>query len=439
MDSDIFTPHLKKIQINPTLFSPGGGSGAKTAKNKTRKRKIRPEVNTEEVRAQLLQNIKERTANSVKTRPSIPIPPSSVSNTQSQSQSQSLSEPNQKISNKPLSEYELSIQYMQERKSQLTKQKRTRMKTPSTQSSVTVGGESKEEKGIIPLGIGTHTSTNITHRNIPLHETSVGSSPAPYKIDNAVPHGCLKGGLKKTYKNISSKIYPSNSRVQFTDIEPIGLPESSGITITYVSDQNIGNAIPSLDPIDLTLSDNTTTIDTLPENSNTKTVSLTTNSIQSTPEHRPSTSTPTLPEKSSENTTESMSSISSISSIYPTYTQNTQHIPSNPSSFGGGSSTGNRFHKVHKTYRLGKNSKSKIVSVFCKNVNMINGLKKMQTTIKNVSIPNMKRFLVKKSLISIGSSAPTDVIKHMYESCILSGDVVNHNDKVLLDNYLNNP
>ena len=67
MDSDIFTPHLKKIQINPTLFSPGGGSGAKTAKNKTRKRKIRPEVNTEEVRAQLLQNIKERTANSVKT------------------------------------------------------------------------------------------------------------------------------------------------------------------------------------------------------------------------------------------------------------------------------------------------------------------------------------------------------------------------------------
>ena len=419
MDADISPPHLKKIQINPTLFSPSGGS-SKTHKNKTRKRKPRPEVNTEEVRAQLLKNIKERTNNIVKGRPSIPLSPASSST--------SLPNTSPPLPNKPLSEYELSIQYMQERKTQLTKQKRSRNKpslspTTTTPSSDTVIN-SKDEKEMPPLLI--HKSSQLS--------TSI--TPAPYKIDTAVPHGCLKGGLKKTYKNISAKTYLPNTHVQFANIEPNDLPDSSGITITYISDQNIGNAIPSLEPVDLTNSPEQSTIDDTLLDTNTKTVSLTTNSIQLPPDN--STTQPS--HQSSDNIPEL-----SPSKVYPT---NIIDTSSNHSISGGGvggsmpnitrtPSNNPRCHKVHKTYRLGKNPKSKIVSVFCKNVNMINGLKKMQTTIKNVSIPNMKRFLVKKSLISIGSTAPTDVIKHMYESCISSGDIVNHNDKVLLNNYLN--
>ena len=37
----------------------------------------------------------------------------------------------------------------------------------------------------------------------------------------------------------------------------------------------------------------------------------------------------------------------------------------------------------------------------------------------------------------MGSTAPNDVLRMMYESCILTGDVKNENGDILVHNYLN--
>ena len=46
-------------------------------------------------------------------------------------------------------------------------------------------------------------------------------------------------------------------------------------------------------------------------------------------------------------------------------------------------------------------------------------------------------FLYKKSFIKVGSTAPDKVLRDMYESIILTGDVNNKNSHILIHNYMN--
>ena len=42
----------------------------------------------------------------------------------------------------------------------------------------------------------------------------------------------------------------------------------------------------------------------------------------------------------------------------------------------------------------------------------------------------------KHKLLKVGSAAPTDVLRSMYENSVLAGDVHNKNDDVLVHNYM---
>ena len=57
--------------------------------------------------------------------------------------------------------------------------------------------------------------------------------------------------------------------------------------------------------------------------------------------------------------------------------------------------------------------------------------------LKNVSIQEVKDYLRKHCLIKIGSNAPNDVLRKMYEDSILSGEITNKTKGTLLHNYLN--
>ena len=51
---------------------------------------------------------------------------------------------------------------------------------------------------------------------------------------------------------------------------------------------------------------------------------------------------------------------------------------------------------------------------------------------------NYKKYLIKNGFIKVGSVAPNDVMRKMYESAILvGGEIQNHNSENLLYNYLN--
>ena len=55
---------------------------------------------------------------------------------------------------------------------------------------------------------------------------------------------------------------------------------------------------------------------------------------------------------------------------------------------------------------------------------------------KQTPIEEVRRYLVKKGFIKVGSIAPNDVLRKMYETVsLICGEVENHNPDNLLYNY----
>ena len=91
--------------------------------------------------------------------------------------------------------------------------------------------------------------------------------------------------------------------------------------------------------------------------------------------------------------------------------------------------------KVKTTkYKLGKNGKK--ISILIKNNNTRKTVKEDLTKLKKKSIIDIKNYLRKHNLIKIGSSAPNDVLRHIYEQSILAGDINNKNNNNFLSNNL---
>ena len=91
--------------------------------------------------------------------------------------------------------------------------------------------------------------------------------------------------------------------------------------------------------------------------------------------------------------------------------------------------------KVKTTkYKLGKNGKK--ISILIKNNNTRKTVKEDLTKLKKKSIIDIKNYLRKHNLIKIGSTAPNDVLRQIYEQSILAGDINNKNNNNFLSNNL---
>ena len=90
-----------------------------------------------------------------------------------------------------------------------------------------------------------------------------------------------------------------------------------------------------------------------------------------------------------------------------------------------------------RKYTLGKSTKYKKIGVLIKGrqtkKNIIDSHKKIKLT----DINSIKKHLKKHGLLKTGSSCPDVVLRKMYESALLSGDVTNTNKDTLIHNFLN--
>jgi hypothetical protein len=92
---------------------------------------------------------------------------------------------------------------------------------------------------------------------------------------------------------------------------------------------------------------------------------------------------------------------------------------------------------IRRTYRLGKSKVFPRVSVLVSNKTVRKEINDKIHVIKETPMHEVRSYLVKNGFIKIGSSAPNDVLRRMYENLkIMNGDVKNHNTETLLYNFL---
>jgi hypothetical protein len=94
-----------------------------------------------------------------------------------------------------------------------------------------------------------------------------------------------------------------------------------------------------------------------------------------------------------------------------------------------------KIRKTHKKrFRIGKHDN--VVGVLLKNKQTQRHIQSQHLTLKQKSIGEIRKHLYDHHLLKIGSNAPPDVLRRMYEDSILTGDVKNTNEGVLLHNFM---
>jgi hypothetical protein len=92
---------------------------------------------------------------------------------------------------------------------------------------------------------------------------------------------------------------------------------------------------------------------------------------------------------------------------------------------------------IKRKYTLGKSNIKKKVGILIKNINTRKQITDSYKELKTHEISDVKKYLRNRGLIRIGNTTPHDILRKIYESSILSGDVTNNNKDILLHNLLN--
>jgi hypothetical protein len=95
-----------------------------------------------------------------------------------------------------------------------------------------------------------------------------------------------------------------------------------------------------------------------------------------------------------------------------------------------------RITRTYK-YKLGKRKDNKHIGLLIKNRETQKKIKQEVSQLKQQPIQDVKNFLREKNLIKLGSQAPNDVLRKLYEDSILAGEITNTNNNNLVHNYLN--
>jgi hypothetical protein len=89
---------------------------------------------------------------------------------------------------------------------------------------------------------------------------------------------------------------------------------------------------------------------------------------------------------------------------------------------------------IKKKYTLGKSQIKRQVGILLKDHKTRKKILSAQKDLRSKPITEIKQKLREANLLRVGSNAPNDVIKKIYESAMLSGEIINENPDVLLHN-----
>jgi hypothetical protein len=212
-------------------------------------------------------------------------------------------------------------------------------------------------------------------------EPIIKPTGAPFRLPQPT-YGCLKGGKLPLY-----------TRRQYNN-DPITAP-----VFKPILPLSIGSPAPPLPPLPLPLPP-------LPPPS----------SLQLPPSLMPSSNV----NLDKINMIKAMNSTLSISDVYQ---------PKQPC---------RRRKTLRRTYKIGKSKNTPKVSVLISNKTIRNQISNKSQMLKQTPIYDIKKHLIKNGFIKVGSIAPNDVLRKMYEtSMLMCGEIHNYNPDNLLYNYFN--
>jgi hypothetical protein len=391
----------KTISINPTLFSTGG---SKTKKNKDKKQKavITPLISPNVLKNKLLKRIKEHKQretenleNNKKGGKSAEVPALSIPTTSSFSDefSDSLNYLQTLTEDKKQKEHKANSEIMERRR-------REKLERSTVKNYQSMGGDHQ--------GINIELPEELSHPLMRINTELLSASGAPVVLRDNVPYGILKGGQKPTYKD-----WRQTQRNNIVTNPNLALTiEGSSINREKNERENRLNVLreklkhKQVDELiqkdrDFMMSQN------LIHSNNNVVVAQPTNITAETgpiSEQMPA-------------------------SIPP------QNLAPNERIIATKRITKKT---IKRKYTLGKSKIRKTVAVLIKDRGTRKKILAAQKDLKRKSINDIKTYLRDHNLIKTGSNAPNEVIRKLYESAMLAGEIMNSNADTLLHNFSKN-